>query len=188
MELPWGRVSWLLSRGWAKQKNESSGHFRNLLNCLFWHYSSIVQLVLSCRNFSLNKFWRLLCFGRVHIRRSCIIWNKCTEKRKSIPALPEFFANINSLNSEIGMSITRNRIQIFYIWFLFLFHEIVAESKINLWMDIRVIGIGGRLKPDILIEHGQSMVSLKVTIMIEMDWEQTNVEWLKLLFRYDSIS
>ena len=44
-------------------------------------------------------------------------------------------------------------------------------------MDIRVIGIGGRLKPDILIEHGQRMVSLKVTIMIDMDWEQTNVEW-----------
>ena len=56
-------------------------------------------------------------------------------------------------------------------------HEIEAESKINLWMDIRVIGIGGILKPDILIEHSQSMVSLKVTIMIEMDWEQTNVEW-----------
>ena len=58
-----------------------------------------------------------------------------------------------------------------------MLYEIVAESEINLWMDIRVIGIGGRLKPDILIEHGQRMVSLKVTIMIEMDWEQTNVEW-----------
>ena len=99
-------------RGWAKQKSESSGHFRNLVNYLFWHNSSIVQLVLSCRNCSLNRFCMLLCFGRVHVRMSCIIWNKCTEKRKSIPALPEFFANINSLNSEIWMSMTRIRILI----------------------------------------------------------------------------
>ena len=48
---------WFNCRGWAKQKNKSSGHFRNLLNYLFWHYSCIVQLVLSWRNFSLNKFW-----------------------------------------------------------------------------------------------------------------------------------
>ena len=100
------------ARGWAKQKSESSGHFRNLVNYLFWHNSSIVQLVLSCRNCSLNRFCMLLCFGRVHVRMSCIIWNKCTEKRKSIPALPEFFANINSLNSEIWMSMTRIRILI----------------------------------------------------------------------------
>ena len=102
----------LTGRGWAKQKSESSGHFRNLVNYLFWHNSSIVQLVLSCRNCSLNRFCMLLCFGRVHVRMSCIIWNKCTEKRKSIPALPEFFANINSLNSEIWMSMTRIRILI----------------------------------------------------------------------------
>ena len=103
---------WAQNRGWAKQKSESSGHFRNLVNYLFWHNSSIVQLVLSCRNCSLNRFCMLLCFGRVHVRMSCIIWNKCTEKRKSIPALPEFFANINSLNSEIWMSMTRIRILI----------------------------------------------------------------------------
>ena len=37
--------------------------------------------------------------------------------------------------------------------YLFLFHEIVAESKITLWMDIRIIGIVGKLKPDILEVH-----------------------------------
>ena len=38
----------------------------------------------------------------------------------------------------------------FDFWYLFLFYEVVAESKITLWMDIRIIGIVGKLKPDIL--------------------------------------
>ena len=49
-------------------------------------------------------------------------------------------------------------------------------------MDIRIIGIVGKLKPDILEVHCQSMVPMKVAIMIEMDREQTNVEELRLLF------
>ena len=64
----------------------------------------------------------------------------------------------------------------FDFWYLFLFHEVEAEIKITLWMDIRIIGIVGKLKADILIEHCQSMVPLKVTIMIDLDWEQTNDE------------
>ena len=45
----------------------------------------------------------------------------------------------------------------FDFWYLFLFYEVVAESKITLWMDIRIIGIVGKLKPDILKAHCQSI-------------------------------
>ena len=66
-------------RGWAKQKSENSGLFRNLLNG-FWLPYSHVQLVLFLwRNFSLNIFCMLFSFDRVHFRISCIIWNRCTE-------------------------------------------------------------------------------------------------------------
>ena len=79
----WSIVSVLSSaspcRGWAKQKSENSGLFRNLLNG-FWLPYSHVQLVLFLwRNFSLNIFCMLFSFGRVHFRISCIIWNRCTE-------------------------------------------------------------------------------------------------------------
>ena len=120
------------------------------MNYLFWHNSSIVQLVLSCRNCSLNRFCMLLCFGRVHVRMSCIIWNKCTEKKKVNTGITRIFRQHKFLEFRNLNVYDENPNSNFDFWYLFLFYEVVAESKITLWMDIRIIGIVGKLKPDIL--------------------------------------
>ena len=39
-----------------------------------------------------------------------------------------------------------NRNSNFDFWYLFLFYEVVAESKITLWIDIRIIGIVCKLR------------------------------------------
>ena len=69
----------MMTRGWAKQKSENSGLFRNLLNGFWLPYCHVQLVLFLCRIFSLNIFCMLLSFDRVHFRISCIIWNRCPE-------------------------------------------------------------------------------------------------------------
>ena len=77
----------------------------------------------------------------------------------------------------------------FDFWYLFLFYEVVAESKITLWMDIRIIGIVGKLKPDILKAHCQSIHGPIERNYNDWNGLRTNKWWgMKITFSRVNIS
>ena len=77
----------------------------------------------------------------------------------------------------------------FDFWYLFLFYEVVAESKITLWMDIRIIDIVGKLKPDILKAHCQSIHGPIERNYNDWNGRRTNKWWrIKITFSRVNIS
>ena len=85
------------------------------------------------------------------------ILNNTKRKKKVNTGITRIFRQHKFLEFRHLNVYDENRNSNFDFWYLFLFYEVVAESKITLWIDIRIIGIVCKLKPDILKAHCQSI-------------------------------